>query len=271
MGDAAGQPWLTVVTVVKDDPEGFAITASSLRRQDTRGVEWVVIDSSGHALTLTATVQQDSAPSHRYQWVPPQGVYPAMNTGLAAASGTYIHFLNAGDRFHDDEILTRLRDVVQEGDPLWLYGQAAFIGTDGKATLPAPFDYARERAHGFSHGRFPPHQATVVRTEALRSLGGFDTTYRIAADYKVMLALAKLGDPREVADVIADFEVGGLSSTRWSASVAEFHRARREVLNLAGTNNLRERAATARQWASLGVYHALLAPGRPLSALRNRA
>jgi hypothetical protein len=42
----AGSPWLTVVTVVKDDPAGFAATVESLAAQDLSAVEYVVVDGS---------------------------------------------------------------------------------------------------------------------------------------------------------------------------------------------------------------------------------
>ena len=38
--------WLSIVTVVKDDSEGFSRTARSLHGQNLDGVEWIVIDSS---------------------------------------------------------------------------------------------------------------------------------------------------------------------------------------------------------------------------------
>jgi hypothetical protein len=39
-------PWLSVITVVKDDAEGFARTAASLSQQNLEGVEYIVVDSS---------------------------------------------------------------------------------------------------------------------------------------------------------------------------------------------------------------------------------
>ena len=47
MPDAPTGPWLSIITVVKDDPEGFARTAESIAGQNLKGVEWVVIDGSG--------------------------------------------------------------------------------------------------------------------------------------------------------------------------------------------------------------------------------
>ena len=100
----APSPWLSVVTVVKDDSAGFAATRASLLGQDLDGVEWIVIDGSATA------VEPDSPPdlAVHYAWEPPAGVYAAMNSGLERAQGDYVYFLNAGDRLHAS---TTLRDV----------------------------------------------------------------------------------------------------------------------------------------------------------------
>lgn len=263
MSEAGNRPWLTVVTVVKDDEAGLRSTLASLNEQDLAGVEWVVIDSSGDALALAGAMSNDARLPARYQWVAPTGVYPAMNSGLHLATGDYVHFLNAGDTYHDASALSHVREAVQAERPVWLYGQARFVAQDGTSVTPPPFDYLKERASGFSRGRFPPHQATVVSRTALLEVGGFDTSYRIAADYRAMLMLARLAPPIEMPQTLADFSLGGVSTQDWSESVREFHRARREVIRPRGTAALRERFNTARQWGALWAHHALSRGGRP--------
>ena len=52
MPDAPTGPWLSIITVVKDDPQGFARTAESIAGQNVTGVEWVVIDGSANAAVI---------------------------------------------------------------------------------------------------------------------------------------------------------------------------------------------------------------------------
>jgi glycosyltransferase len=57
-----------------------------------------------------------------------------------------------------------------------------------------------------------PHQATFVRADLLRSLQGFDTRYRIAADYDLFLRLKEHGTRWSLLEsVLADFSLGGTS------------------------------------------------------------
>ena len=51
---AEDRPWLSVVTVVKDDADGLRASVASLAHQDRHGVEHLVIDSSAAADLIRA-------------------------------------------------------------------------------------------------------------------------------------------------------------------------------------------------------------------------
>lgn len=244
--------WLSVITVVKDDPEGFALSVASLEAQDRDGVEHVVVDSSSPRLDIPASVTA-------HTWMQPAGIYAAMNAGLTLASGDYVHFLNAGDTFHDPGVLAHVRARTSAQHPAWAFGGVEIVGRDGRRTITPPWDYAAERSAGFSRGHFPPHQGTFAQREMLTAIGGFDTSYSIVADYAAFLRMSLVADPLSLDLVIATFTEGGVSTTRWRESLAEFHRARRSILVLRGSASLRERVNTARQYTAMTAYRGVWA------------
>jgi glycosyltransferase len=263
-------PWLSIITVVKDDASGFEETLASIGTQALDGVELVVLDGSLSREDTPAALVRAACPvSTTYAWEPPAGVYPAMNSALESAAGEYCYFLNAGDQFHGKDAVAAIKAVIDTHSPAWLYGQVCFIDELGLATTPPMFNYFTERASLFSGGRFPPHQGTVARTELLQSIGGFDTSYRVAADYAAFLRLSQAADPAECREVLAVFQHGGLSSTAWRDALAEFHRARQEILRPKGINALRERASTSRQLIEALIYHGLVGPIRRVAARHN--
>ena len=216
------QLWLTIVTVVKDAPSEMARTLASLLNQDLSGTEYCVIDSSADTAQVSAMLS-DSALDAEYQWVPAAGVYAAMNSGLASATGRYIYFLNAGDELLPDT-LARVRETAEQRNAL------------------------------FARGQFAPHQGTFASTDELREVGGFDVSYRIAADYSAFLKLTTKSTPVMLDFPIARFHEGGLSTQRWQESFREFHRARRSILQPRGTEAARELFATGRQFVAVGFY-----------------
>ena len=240
---------LSIVTVVKDDPSGLQQTLNSLARCDPTDldhIEWIIIDGSLDAGALRNLVADSPVPA-AVHWVPPEGVYQAMNTGLSLATGEYVYFLNAGDYLREGQALTTILSILARSQPTWLYGQVAFADPNGSKVVPPRFDYEVERKSSFSRGRFPPHQGTIVRRDSLLSIGGFDTSYRVTADYTAMLRLSLLNDPLEITDVIAEFTTGGLSESRWLLAINEFHRARLEVLRPRGWDLAAEFVNTANQ------------------------
>lgn len=249
---SSGNPWLTIITIVRNDPQGFKRTIESVSTQDLDGVQILVIDGSEDRNAIPAIIETCEV-SVDYVWETPAGIYPAMNTGLRLAQGEFSMFANAGDALASSVAISEIRRSITSAAGEWGYGQVRFIEPNGKATLPAPFDYSREKSRCFSSGRFPPHQGTFARTQLLRDLGGFDTRFRICADYAMFLRLSEYSEPIEIDSVIADFYVGGLSSVAWRESLSEFHEARRSILRPSGSKALREQIGTWSQLARMSA------------------
>lgn len=248
------QPWLTVVTVVKDDPAGMRRSVGSLVAQDLDGVEYIVNDASDDGDAVPDVL---AGVDHRYAWMPPTGIYPAMNAALATATGAYVYFLNAGDAFRSADVLRRVREALA-AEPAWAYGEVEIVHADGTRVVTPRWDYASEKAAQFSNGRFPPHQGTFARREALLAFGGFDPRYSIVADYAAFLRLGRIADPLYLDLVVATFAEGGVSTTRWPESLRQFHRARREILRPRGWASAREYAGTVRQAAAMTAYRGVV-------------
>jgi len=244
-------PWLSIVTVVKDDIEGFQRSIDSLSQQSLAGVELVLVDSSASALEIPAFLSDYLITDYQSEWVEPQGIYSAMNRGLELARGDYIYYLNAGDSFFDQSVIGDLGALVAESSPAWIIGRVQILEQTGASVTSAVWDYETEKKALFARGLFPPHQGTVVKTEALRSVGGFDERFAIAADYAAALSLSQVHDPLITERVIATFFEGGISTTNWQDSFREFHFARQEVFAPRGLAALEERFRYWRHFLSV--------------------
>jgi len=249
------EPWLTIVTAVRDDLEGLQRTLASVSSQDLSGVEVLVVDSSADA----DAVREVSEGIASVSWMQPQGIYPAMNAGLDSAGGEYVHFLNAGDAFHGSDVLAKVRQVVWS-NPAWMFGPVDMIGPSGERITTPYWDYQGEKAHLFARGLFPQHQGTFARRELPRDLGGFSAGYQVAADYALFLKMSQIADPVELDFVIADFYEGGASSSQWKLSFREFHRARGEVFAPRGADRWRERWDSAVHFARVWAYRDVVEP-----------
>lgn len=104
---------ITVATVTWNPGSLLERTLNSVEEQTHPLVQHVIVDGRSSDQTLT-TIRQyqerngiDSRPAHEITLLsePDHGLYDAMNKALLLATGDYIVFLNAGDKFHSPDTL----------------------------------------------------------------------------------------------------------------------------------------------------------------------
>ncbi len=226
---APARPWLSVLTVVRNDCAGLADTRASLRAQrDAPAWEWIVADGGSG----DGTAQWLAAHEGETAWwcsAPDRGPYDGMNRAMARAGGDWLLFLNAGDRLAGPDTLARLAAVAAAapGDAALIYGDALERLADGRRVLkPA-------RSHRTAvWGMFTHHQAMLYRRATLDGLA-YDLRFAIGADYALTLqVLRRSGRPVRFAFPVCDFAVGGLSQRNPARGRNDLQVIRREYLGL---------------------------------------
>jgi glycosyltransferase involved in cell wall biosynthesis len=230
MSEETEQPWLSIITVVKDDPIGFERTRSSVLSQTLKNFEWVVVDSSAEPLTQ----MKDAI----YSWVEPEGIFPAMNIGINLSAGTFVYFLNAGDIFMEPNSIEQVLPVLTK-DCDALICDVLFVYENGDVVLPPPLNMELEASYYFARGRFPPHQGLICRRTVLTTLGGFNTQFKIAADFDLFLRVFHAARVCYEPLVIAKFYTGGTSSKSWVRAQREFHKSRVREFDLSLSEKVR--------------------------------
>jgi len=240
--------YITIVTVTRDNLPGLRRTFESLRLQDFRDAQHVVIDGAsvdGSAKWLqTARVFSDTIAVSE----PDNGIYDAMNKGAALASGTLVTFLNAGDAYADTQVLSRVAASHRRDRWQWGFGLARPVNPSGRGVRPVHRIAYRRREHAF--GRISvPHQAVFMTSSLFRALEGFDPEYTLAADTHLLLRAAEAYRPQTWDTVDVLYLVGGRSDRLVYRLILEKHRIRR-ALGLALRPGMLDLIWTA---ASIGV------------------
>lgn len=202
--------FLSVITVVRNDPEGLQRTAQSLTEQQFADLEWIVIDGAstdGTVAALSILSGQVRQPDVLIS-EPDRGIYDAMNKGLVRAQGDWLTFLNAGDSYCESTTLTRVHDWLAATHADWGFGAVRNIDASGDATgmqCASPFTTA-----GLAFGNTTvPHQATFMRASLTKRIGAFLVDQGTAADQEYILRAAREGAPAELVWPLVDFRVGG--------------------------------------------------------------
>jgi glycosyltransferase involved in cell wall biosynthesis len=206
---------LTVVVISRDDPDGLRRTLRSIAQQSVPDIEVVVVargssmSAAGEPLPVQST------------WIEQQadGISAAFNDGLARARGTWVNFLNGGDRYADSMVLQRMRARLESAGPAIVAARAQ----DARSGVRIP----RDRSFAARNLELVSHQASFFRRELFGRLGPYSPDFRIRMDFEWMLRVPAGTPAAWVDEFIVDFEGGGISSTRPVASCLEEYRALR--------------------------------------------
>ncbi len=211
-------PRVTVVTVALNAAATLARTLDSVAGQSWRPLEHVVVD--GGSTDGTLALLESRGGSVRFASGPDRGLYDAMNKGVAMVGDRsgYLIFLNADDTFAAPDAVER---AMREGGGADLvYGR---LERWDEALDDRDVIGREVTGRDLLFGMKAHHQAMFARRELFDRLGGFDLTYRIAADYDwAVRAFQAPGVTRKfVPHVIATMRRGGVSDRRYLASVRE--------------------------------------------------
>ena len=183
--------------------------------QNYPNIEYVIVD--GGSTDGTVSVIKEYASSYNIQWIsePDQGLYDALNKGVQMATGDYIEIIGADDALVSADIISQ---VVREMNPNTdvFAGQVWYVDEDSKKQ--SPYINASMRNRSTYRGGMSPHAAMFARRELLLRYP-FDTSYRIAGDYKFFLQCYYDEKVQiQYSDImVAFFATSGLSSDVESA------------------------------------------------------
>jgi glycosyltransferase involved in cell wall biosynthesis len=199
---------ISIITVNYNDVQGLERTIKSVQEQTATNYEHILIDG-GSTDGSRALIEQHQDRFSYWSSEPDNGIYHAMNKGIAVARGDYLLFLNGGDHFKDESSLSILVGGIDENQQVELvYGNIEVVADHtGIKKYPAhlTLDYLIKDSL--------PHPATLIRKTCFNS-HLYDTSLEIVADWKFFL----LGIYKQsfnytyVDDTISVFYYDGISS-----------------------------------------------------------
>jgi putative colanic acid biosynthesis glycosyltransferase len=206
------KPEFTIVTITLNNVQGLRKTFESIKDQEFRDFEWLVIDGGSTDESAAFLQKQKSDNTHefyiRYTSEPDDGIYDAMNKGIKHAYGHYLIFMNAGDQFAEGKTLKTIAAHTQKR-PDFIYGDALETTKNRRK----PIAKTASRYKDLPWGMFTHHQAMLYNRKALKALDiHYSQLYTIASDYDFTARfLAKVNKIVYIRKSICIFEHGGIS------------------------------------------------------------
>jgi len=214
---ASAKPILSVITIVYNNARDIERTMLSVLGQTYQGIEYIVVDGLSNDGTLDLIKKYETRIA-KFTSEKDEGIYDAMNKGLALATGDYVIFMNSGDEFFDVDTVSAVFDSADDADIY--YGETEMINDAGQSLgqrrhkAPKQFTW-----RGFNLGMSISHQAIYIKRSLIEP---YDRQYQLSADIDWIIRAAKKA--KKIVNVnryVAKYLVGGMSKTKHRQSLVE--------------------------------------------------
>ena len=205
---ATEKPLVTVVTVVFNDEAHIEKTIQSVLRQSYSNIEYIIIDGASTDATCSI-IEKYREKIDFFLSEKDKGVYDGMNKGIQLAKGEWIHFLNSGDVFYDENVISGVFNNYTDNGESTIYGDTIYYNPNENVKTRV---VARRVTN--EPGSFMPscHQSIFTRAVELKNYP-FDLRYRVYADSNFYYELSKRNNKGLYTNsVISIYDSTGLSS-----------------------------------------------------------
>ena len=223
---------ISIVTVTYNAEHTLQRTLDSVASQKDVEFEHLIIDGSstdGTVEILNNYKQANPQMDIVIVSEPDKGLYDAMNKGLQKARGEFVCFLNAGDKLHDDCVLSSIDAIIDghvaSGSPLAVvYGETDIVDDEGAflahRRLKAPETLNWK---SFKNGMLVCHQSFYARRD-ISPL--YDLTYRFSADFDWCVKVMKNASEKGMSlvnshKILTDYLSEGMTTQNHKKSLKE--------------------------------------------------
>jgi glycosyltransferase len=178
-------PKISIITVSFNSAQTIGDTLKSVAAQSHPNIEHIIVD--GASTDQTMKIVADFPHVAKSISEADEGIYFAMNKGLAMASGDVIGILNADDLYADNEVIAKVAAVFEDPAVDATYADLVFVDREDVSKVVRTWKSGSFKRSSMYNGWMPPHPTFFVRRSVYEKYGNFNTILRSAADYELML------------------------------------------------------------------------------------
>jgi glycosyltransferase involved in cell wall biosynthesis len=209
---------ISIITVCYNSDKTIERTLKSVESQIYSDIEYIVIDGA----STDRTNDIISSYSHIvdvHVSEKDHGLYDAMNKGIALATGDVIGILNSDDIFFNDTVIQRISAELNNCDGV--YGDVGFYADKDFQIKKRHYSSKGFSLEQFSRGMMPAHPSFYVKRELLLKAGEYNTDFKIAADFDMLLRLFLLKNVnyRYIPQELVKMLLGGVSTAGFRSNL----------------------------------------------------
>lgn len=213
------RPKISIITVVRNGEAHLEQTINSVIGQTYPNIEYIIID--GNSTDNSVQIIQKYAISIAY-WLsePDTGIYDAMNKGIKVATGDWILFINSDDYLINSSVIGKSVPFLSNSESLVVYGKMIYILPSGEELVIGDYwNKIKNTFRNYTMGAVS-HQSTFHSNQLFTHFL-YDTGYKLAGDYELLLRHLKDNDATFIPIEISKMRNGGSSTQNFKALFLE--------------------------------------------------
>jgi glycosyltransferase involved in cell wall biosynthesis len=205
-------PTVSVVVSCYNYAAFLPAAVESALRQTYPSVEVIIVDDGSTDDTPAVAARLAADPRVRYVRQEHRGQAAAKNTGIGLATGAFVAFLDADDRWRSQKLERQIPLFADPGVGV-VYSRMRPISADGKPLDSRDTAAARQPHRGrvcepLFIDNFVPFSSAVVRREVFERVGRMDRRLSMGIDWDLWLRASLHFSFDYVDDELLDYRVG---------------------------------------------------------------
>lgn len=178
---------VSIITATYNSEATLNDTLNCIANQSYTPIEHIIIDGASKDATLDmVSTFPHIAQVHSEK---DQGIYDAMNKGIAHATGDIIGILNSDDFYVDELVIQDIVTVFENSNCDVVYADLQYVDRERTDKIIRTWKSGTMKQHSFLYGWMPPHPTVFVRRKVYEQYGAFNLSLKSAADYEFMLRI----------------------------------------------------------------------------------
>ena len=177
---------ISIITSVYNNQETIAEAIDSVLSQTYPNIEYIIVDGGSTDNTVNIIKSyQDRLDTFISE--PDKGIYDGLNKGINLATGDVICFLHSDDLYSDNTIIEQVAKAFINSNVDSVYGDLTYVNKNDSSKVVRFWKSGGFTLKKLQYGWMPPHPTFFVKRSSYQQYGLFDTSFKIAADYDLML------------------------------------------------------------------------------------
>lgn len=204
---------VSIITAVFNEVGLIEQCINSVLGQSYGNIEYIIVDGGSADGTVEVIRKYENKISN---WIskPDKGLYFALNEGLQMATGEIVGFLHADDVYANNKIIETVISQMIKYNVDACYGDLLYVDRYDAEKIVRYWESSAYVGGLFKSGWMPPHPTLFIKRDIYNRYGSFNTDFRIAADYELMLRFFEKSkiSSHYIPEVLIKMRVGGVSN-----------------------------------------------------------